>query len=104
MFVPGVVVRCHEARLQHQNRKMARKLLVEKVDDFINGEMSVKNQKLRIEKVRRLKAEQTARKQREKKRLEKEKKLLQDAQEDEEEGLVDHWTKLQRASSERENP
>ncbi|XP_018496180.1 probable peptide chain release factor C12orf65 homolog, mitochondrial [Galendromus occidentalis] len=99
----GVVVRCHESRLQHQNRRMARQLLVEKVDDFINGEMSVRNQKIRIERERKIKAEQRAKKLREKKRLEKEEKQRLQEEEEEEEGLVDRWTKFQRAQAEKES-
>ena len=100
--ISGIVVRCHESRLLHQNRKIARKMLVEKVDDFINGEMSVRNQKLRLEKERRLKAEQRARKLREKKESDKEAKRRAEEEEDEEEGLVDRWTKFRRAQAEKE--
>lgn len=101
-FFEGIVVRCHESRLQQQNSKMARKLLVEKVDDFINGEMSVRNQKIRIEKERKIKAEQKARKNREKKRLIKEAETRHQAEVEEEEGIVDRWTKFERAREETE--
>jgi protein subunit release factor B len=36
----GLVVRCHDSRDQLVNRKLARKLLYEKLDLFVNGESS----------------------------------------------------------------
>ena len=64
----GIVVKCHQSRLLHQNRELARKLLQDKLDELINGENSVVNQKKefalrlfglkqkRAEKLRQLKA------------------------------------------------
>lgn len=101
--LPGVVVRCHEHRLQQHNRRDARKLLVSAVDDFINGEMSVRNQKLRIEKDRKIRADQKARKMREKKRLAKEEEECREREQDEEEGIVDAWTKRERARTGSDN-
>ncbi|CAG0879820.1 unnamed protein product [Darwinula stevensoni] len=51
----GIVVKCHQSRLLHENRKLARQLLREKLDDFYNGEMSGRNQrkKLLLEKFQR---------------------------------------------------
>jgi protein subunit release factor A len=55
----GVVVKCHESRLQEENRKLARKILTTKLDNFLNGELSVEAQervimiKKRNEKSRR---------------------------------------------------
>jgi protein subunit release factor B len=36
----GIVVRCHDSRDQLVNRKIARKLLYEKLDHLVNGEAS----------------------------------------------------------------
>ena len=40
----GLWVKCHQQRSLEQNRKIARKLLVTKLDNFVNGENSVENQ------------------------------------------------------------
>ncbi|XP_064434338.1 mitochondrial translation release factor in rescue [Mirounga angustirostris] len=37
----GIVVKCHQTRSVDQNRKLARKILQEKVDIFYNGENSL---------------------------------------------------------------
>jgi len=48
----GIVVKCHESRLLHQNRKLARKMMIEKLDNHLNGDMSVAAQKERLEQKR----------------------------------------------------
>ena len=40
----GLWVKCHQQRSLEQNRKIARKLLVTKLDNFVNAENSVENQ------------------------------------------------------------
>lgn len=66
----GLVVKCHQTRSVDQNRKLARKILQEKVDVFYNGENSpVCREKREAEKKKR------ERKKRAKETLEK-KKLL----------------------------
>lgn len=40
----GIVVKCHLTRSASQNRKEARRLMVERLDERINGENSVENQ------------------------------------------------------------
>ncbi|XP_021948239.1 probable peptide chain release factor C12orf65 homolog, mitochondrial [Folsomia candida] len=40
----GIVIKCHLARDLSQNRKLARTMMVEKLDDNINGDMSVNAQ------------------------------------------------------------
>jgi len=40
----GLWVKCHQQRSLEQNRKIARKLLVTKLDNFVNGENSLENQ------------------------------------------------------------
>uniref|UniRef100_A0A1E1X0G5 Putative translational termination n=1 Tax=Amblyomma aureolatum TaxID=187763 RepID=A0A1E1X0G5_9ACAR len=64
----GIVVRCHESRLLHENRKLARKMLLEKLDEHINGDMSVAAQKLRIKTEKRRKLDRKNEKLRELKR------------------------------------
>ncbi|CAN7939765.1 unnamed protein product [Ixodes hexagonus] len=54
----GVVVRCHESRLQHENRRLARELLVEKLDDLLNGDQSLSAQRLRRAQDRQLRSAQ----------------------------------------------
>ena len=40
----GLWVKCHQQRSLEQNRRIARKLLVTKLDNFVNGEDSIENQ------------------------------------------------------------
>jgi hypothetical protein len=44
------VVKCHQSRLQDDNRKLARKILITKLDNFLNGELSIEAQERAIEK------------------------------------------------------
>ncbi|XP_006149320.1 probable peptide chain release factor C12orf65 homolog, mitochondrial [Tupaia chinensis] len=68
----GIVVKCHQTRSVDQNRKLARKILQEKVDVFYNGENSaVYKEKREAEKKKQ------ERKKRAKETLEK-KKLLKE--------------------------
>ena len=46
----GLWVKCHQQRSLEQNRKIARKLLVTKLDNFVNGENSVENQEKMLAK------------------------------------------------------
>ncbi|CCI48486.1 unnamed protein product [Albugo candida] len=50
----GIHVRCQKTRCLDDNRRIARKLLTEKLDDLYNGEKSVRNQK--IQKIQKRKA------------------------------------------------
>lgn len=45
-------VKCHNSRSLPDNRKEARKLMVLKLDDFLNKEDSVENQRKRLERVK----------------------------------------------------
>ncbi|XP_003796067.1 probable peptide chain release factor C12orf65 homolog, mitochondrial [Otolemur garnettii] len=68
----GIVIKCHQTRSVDQNRKLARKILQEKVDIFYNGENSpVLKEKREAEKKKQ------ERKKRAKETLEK-KKLLKE--------------------------
>lgn len=40
----NIVVKCHITRVTEQNRKLARDILIAKLDNLVNGEMSVENQ------------------------------------------------------------
>lgn len=44
----GIVIKCHLHRLLQKNQTEARRLLIVKLDNRINGENSVENQKKRI--------------------------------------------------------
>lgn len=44
-FYLGIVVKCHESRLQQENRELAKSSLVRKLDNLINGDYSVDAQK-----------------------------------------------------------
>lgn len=46
----GLVVKCHKSRSLQDNRKEARKILIAKLDDDLNGEESVANQLKVIER------------------------------------------------------
>ena len=48
----NIVVKCHEAREQYKNRETARQWLLERLDDYFNGDQSVQNQIKRIEEER----------------------------------------------------
>ncbi|CAG9783956.1 unnamed protein product [Diatraea saccharalis] len=45
----GIVVKCHISRCQDENRKLARQMLIDKLDGQLNGEDSVIAQKKRQE-------------------------------------------------------
>ncbi|CAL8073354.1 unnamed protein product [Orchesella dallaii] len=44
----GLIVKCHLARELNQNRKLARGMMIEKLDEHLNGDDSVKAQKKRL--------------------------------------------------------
>lgn len=64
----GLVVRCHESRLLHENRKLARKMLLDKLDEHLNGSASVASQRLRIKRDKQRKLDRKKEKLRELKR------------------------------------
>lgn len=45
----GIVVKCHESRLLHKNREIARKILEERLDFQQNGENSFRSLKMKEE-------------------------------------------------------
>lgn len=68
----GIWIKCHESRSLENNRKLARKLLVEKLDNHLNGEESQENLEKRLESQRRENKKEKTRLKYEAKRLEKE--------------------------------
>lgn len=79
----NLFVKCHESRSLESNRKQARKLLLAKLDDHLNGDESVAAQKKRIDLELRAKSDEAARLKREQKA--KLKEYLQNLKEPEEE-------------------
>ncbi|GAB6028838.1 hypothetical protein CHUAL_004644 [Chamberlinius hualienensis] len=73
----GTIVKCHDTRYQPQNRKIARERLVSKLDDIVNGELSVSAQMKRIETEKQLKRNAKAQRLRERKREFKERQANQ---------------------------
>ncbi|XP_017892859.1 probable peptide chain release factor C12orf65, mitochondrial [Ceratina calcarata] len=58
----GLVVKCHETRSLSQNRKIARELLLKKLDNLINGEESLEKQEERLSKRDSIKKQQKQKK------------------------------------------
>ena len=58
----GLVVKCHETRSLQQNRKIARDILLKKVDNLINGDDSLENQKERLMRIDSIKKKQKKKK------------------------------------------
>ena len=69
----GLWVKCHQTRSIELNRKIARQLLLGKLDNHINGENSVENQQKILDKLKHEKKREKTRLKYEQKRLEKEK-------------------------------
>ena len=67
----GLWVKCHQTRSLENNRKIARKLLLVKLDNFVNGENSAENRQKAIDKVNHERNKEKVRLKYEKKRLEK---------------------------------
>ncbi|XP_023934633.1 mitochondrial translation release factor in rescue [Bicyclus anynana] len=53
----GTVIKCHISRCQDDNRKLARDMLIAKLDELLNGENSVAAQKKRIDEQKHKKTE-----------------------------------------------
>ncbi|XP_067006253.2 mitochondrial translation release factor in rescue [Anabrus simplex] len=65
----GLVVKCHQSRLQDKNRHLARQLMLTRLDNLLNGEQSVEAQ---IEAARLKKGAEKTRRQRKLQDLKKE--------------------------------
>lgn len=68
----GIVVKCHQTRSVDQNRKLARKILQEKVDLFYNGENSLVYKEKREAEKKKQERKKKAKETLEKKKLLKE--------------------------------
>lgn len=44
----GLVVKCHQTRDVHENSKIAREIMITKLDNKLNGEQSIESQKRRL--------------------------------------------------------
>jgi len=69
----GLWVKCHQTRSVEQNRKIAKQLLVVKLDNFVNGENSVENQKKMIDKAKLERKKEKTRLKYEKRKLDSQK-------------------------------
>ncbi|KAG8276415.1 hypothetical protein J6590_066214 [Homalodisca vitripennis] len=58
----GIVVKCHQTRSQDQNRKLAREVLLTKLDNLINGDNSIEAQIKNIERKKSARMDQKRRK------------------------------------------
>ena len=67
----GLWVKCHQTRSVENNRKLAWRLLTNKLDNHLNGENSVENQQKAIDKVNFDRKKEKVRLKYEKRRLEK---------------------------------
>ena len=67
----GLWVKCHQTRSLENNKKIARKLLLTKLDNYVNGENSIENQQKVIDKVNLERKKEKVRLKYEKKKLEK---------------------------------
>lgn len=74
----NLIVKCHAHRMMDQNRKEARRLMIIKLDNHLNGERSVESQELLVEKRKTAEALRRRRKSEEMKKQwrEREKDLL----------------------------
>lgn len=75
----NLIVKCHAHRSLDQNRKEARRLMVVKLDNHLNGERSVESQELAVQKRKTVEATRRRKKSEEMKKLwrEREKDLLE---------------------------
>ena len=69
----GLWVKCHQTRSIESNRKIARQLLLGKLDNHLNGENSAENQQKILDKLKHEKKREKTRLKYEQKRIEKEK-------------------------------
>lgn len=77
----NIIVKCHMHRMASSNRKEARKILLGKLDQKINGEYSIENQKKLLAEQKNCKASQKRRKLLEMKEKWKQRELKLDEKE-----------------------
>ena len=44
----GLVIKCHQTRFLYKNRQLAREILISKLDNLVNGDLSVEAQKQKL--------------------------------------------------------
>ena len=44
----GLVIKCHQTRSLYKNRQLAREILISKLDNLVNGDLSVEAQKQKL--------------------------------------------------------
>lgn len=74
----GIIVKCHLSRELDKNRQQARKMMIVKLDDYYNGDLSVNAQRERLFMKKSQSSDQKARKVSELKR--KYKDLIQESE------------------------
>ena len=67
----GLWVKCHQTRSIESNRKIARQLLTTKLDNHINGDLSVENQQKEIDRINHAKKKEKTRLKYEQRKMEK---------------------------------
>ena len=63
----GLVVKCHESRSLETNRRLARRLLADRLDRLLNGQQAVAVQQEAIEQRRRQRSQDQRRRRRDRK-------------------------------------
>lgn len=58
----GIIVKCQDERSLHKNREKARQIMISKLDEHYNGDMSVSAQLKRIQETKKSKAQQKSQK------------------------------------------
>lgn len=58
----GIIVKCQDERSLHKNREKARQIMISKLDEHYNGDMSVSAQLKRIQETKNSKAQQKSQK------------------------------------------
>jgi protein subunit release factor B len=44
----GIIIKCHQSRSLHKNRELAKEMLIVKLDNLLNGDLSVEAQKQKM--------------------------------------------------------
>ncbi|XP_045109133.1 mitochondrial translation release factor in rescue-like, partial [Portunus trituberculatus] len=60
----GIIIKCQDERNLYKNREKARRMMISKLDEHYNGDMSVSAQLKRIQETKKLKAQQKSEKRR----------------------------------------
>ena len=44
----GIIIKCHQSRSLHKNRELAKEMLIVRLDNLVNGDLSVEAQKQKL--------------------------------------------------------